>query len=352
MEHLAEIAAKFLPCRPEDLHLQPIENGLINQTFLVTAPVLRNASHHILQRVNHRVFPDPEVLVQNAEQVHAALAASDYPLAIYHFLKTPDGAAHTYDAEGWPWRMLSYIPDSQTVNQVDSPDTAYRGAAAFSLFYRHLNRAADLHLTPAIPGFIQFQKRLDDYRRALSEGLPERLARAAPLIAQVQPHLPLPNNWIRWQASGVLPRRVIHADPKISNVLFHAHRDEALTIIDLDTVMHGTLLYDFGDMARSYSSTTAEDDSSTESPFSSDRYQAAKAGFLSHLDDLLEPVERENLDYAAAVVVLIQCLRFLTDYLNGDVYYHTARPEQNLDRALNQFRLFWGVGSGHLGQAK
>ena len=340
-EDILEIAARFLSVPPGELSLRPIESGLINRTFLVQTGV---GDRYVLQRVNHHVFPNPDAIAANVERVNARLAQSGYPLERYYFFKTRTGAFHHYDAEGWPWRLVSHVPDSVTYDKARTPERAREGARAFSLFYRHLNSdSGDLPLTPAIPDFINFQKRIADYRSAIQQGLPERLKRAAALIASVQPHLNLPEKWIEWQNAGLLPRRIIHADPKISNVLFHKTSHAALAVIDLDTVMHGTLLYDFGDMARSYTNTMAEDDASETAPFSPELYRATREGFLSQLSDVLEPIELENLDYSAQVVVLIQCLRFLTDFLQGDVYYHIVRPEQNLERAVNQFRLFEGM---------
>lgn len=340
-EEFQTIAARFLQVPPDELSLQPIESGLINRTFLVQT---RAGDRYVLQRVNHHVFPNPDAIAANVEQVNARLAESGYPLERVHFLKNRTGAYHHYDPDGWPWRLVSHVPDSATYDKARTPERAREGARAFSLFYRHLNiSAGTLPLIPAIPDFINFRKRIADYRAALQEGLPERLKHAAALLARVQPHLDLPEKWIKWQEAGLLPERIIHADPKISNVLFHETRDTALAVIDLDTVMPGTLLYDFGDMARSYANTTAEDDASEPDPFSPELYRATREGFLSRLSDVLAPIELENLDYSAQVVTLIQYLRFLTDYLQGDTYYHVARPEQNLDRAMNQFRLFEGM---------
>jgi len=342
MEELQVIAVQFLPNRPDELSVQPIESGLINKTFLVA--VKHTPDRYVLQRVNSHIFSNPDAIVANAGRVHALLADSGYPLELFRFLKTNAGAYHVYDAGGFPWRMLTHVENSATFDKARSPEMARQGATAFSLFYRHLNEnGGPIHLTPTIPDFINFRKRVCDYLLSLETGRAERLEKASLLLAAVQSNIGLPDKWIDLLDTGKLPQRIIHADPKISNVLFQATQHTALAIIDLDTVMHGTLLYDFGDMARSYCNTTAEDDATVTSPFDLDLYQATKAGFLSHLEDFLEPVELENLDYSAQVVVFIQCLRFLTDYLNGDTYYQVAYPEQNLDRATNQFRLFAGM---------
>ncbi|MBK9335964.1 MAG: aminoglycoside phosphotransferase family protein [Lewinellaceae bacterium] len=327
MEEIQYIAAQFLPYHPNEITVQPIEGGLINRTFLITTG--GSPARFVLQQVNDHIFPDPDAIAGNVEQVNAVLAASGYPLELCRFLKTDAGAYTMYDAAAHPWRMLAYMENSVTVHQALTPEIARQGAAAFSLFYRHLNEyGQSISLTPAIPDFINFRKRVLDYQSALAGGLPERLEKAGPLVAAVQLNIGLPKKWTDLLDAGKLPQRIIHADPKISNVLFHATHHTGLAIIDLDTVMHGTLLYDFGDMARSYCNTAAEDDAAVASPFDADLYQATKAGFLSHLADFLEPVELENLDYSAQVVVFIQCLRFLTDYLTGDTYYRVTFPEQ------------------------
>ena len=147
---------------------------------------------------------------------------------------------------------------------------------------------------------------------------------------------------IALQASQELPERVIHADPKISNILF-TKDGEALSVIDLDTMMNSTLLYDFGDMMRSYCNLTDEDDATMVDNFAPAIYDSVKEGFLSHLSSKLTSIELENLDYAAQVVIYIQAVRFLTDYLNNDVYYSTKYPEHNLDRTRNQVNLVKNV---------
>ncbi|RZK63162.1 MAG: aminoglycoside phosphotransferase family protein [Hymenobacter sp.] len=170
---------------------------------------------------------------------------------------------------------------------------------------------------------------------------PERRQRAAPAGRFVNNHLALPDQWLAWQAAGQLPCRIIHGDPKISNVLFDQD-NRGLCVIDLDTVTFATLLYDFGDMARSYSNKTTEDDALMLSVFDADMYRAVKQGFTTALARLLAPIEADNLDYAAQTVIFIQAVRFLTDYLNEDVYYATRYTTQSLDRAQNQLRLLTG----------
>lgn len=240
------------------------------------------------------------------------------------------------------WRLLDFVPDAHTLRKADCPATAYEAAQTLSEFLFYLNRAPGATPEEVLPGFLDFGKRLRDYQAALGAASPERRQLAAAAIRRVNDHLALPNQWLAWQAAGQLPRRLIHGDPKISNVLF----DEASRgrcVIDLDTVMPATLLYDFGDMARSYTNKTTEDDAQTSSVFDPAMYLAVKRGFKRHLAGLLAPIEAANLDYAAQTVIFIQAVRFLTDYLAGDEYYATHYAAQNLDRAHNQLRLLAGL---------
>ena len=144
------------------------------------------------------------------------------------------------------------------------------------------------------------------------------------------------------QKSNSLPIRVIHADPKISNIRFDKE-NKAIAVIDLDTMMNGTILYDFGDMIRSYTNNAEEDNGWVKDHFNAENYVAVKEGFLFYLKDTLTPIELENLDYAAQLIIYIQAIRFLTDFLNDDIYYSTKYKLQNLDRTKNQINLLKGL---------
>ncbi|WP_449397500.1 phosphotransferase [Chryseobacterium wanjuense] len=142
--------------------------------------------------------------------------------------------------------------------------------------------------------------------------------------------------------NGILPSRIIHADAKISNILFNKEY-HPIAVIDLDTVMISSILYDFGTMIQSYTNNTEEDDGKAENNFNPEIYTAVKKGFLFYLNEKLTPEELENLDYAAQVAIYIQAIRFLTDYLDGSKYYSIKYPEHNLDRTKNQIELLKGL---------
>lgn len=343
MEKVRQIAVKFLPISLKDIGVSEIGHGLINATYLITD---RNTKQdYILQKISRIVFQDVDALTHNTNSVIAFLQQSDYPLEVTLPIPTQSNKPLFLDDNNDPWRMFTYIKDSVSLTKADSPALAFEAAKAFSQFYKVMNNpSCDIKLQPVLPDFINFEKRISDYKRALETASEERKTASASAVQFVNDHLELADAWIDLQKNGLLPKRIIHADPKISNVLFEETKREAIAVIDLDTVMEGTLLYDFGDMIRSYTNTTADESTISDQPnFNPELFAAAKKGFLSSLETVLEPVEKENLDYAAKVVVFIQAIRFLTDYLNGDIYYHISYENQNLYRAVNQINLLKGI---------
>ncbi|UOK43674.1 MULTISPECIES: phosphotransferase enzyme family protein [Flavobacterium] len=343
MEKVRQIAAKFLPIPLRDICVSEIGHGLINATYLITDKSVNQ--DYILQKINNAVFKDVDALSHNTNSVIAFLQQSDYPLEVSLPVPTQRNKPLFLDDNNDPWRMFTYIKDSVSLIKADSPALAFEAAKAFSQFYKVMNSpSCDIELQPVLPDFINFEKRISDYKRTLETASEERKTASASVVQFVNDHLELPNAWIDLQKNNLLPKRIIHADPKISNVLFHETKREAIAVIDLDTVMEGTLLYDFGDMIRSYTNITDDESTiSVQTNFDPELFAAAKKGFLSSLETVLEPIEKENLDYAAKVVVFIQAIRFLTDYLNGDTYYHVSYENHNLYRTVNQINLLKGI---------
>jgi Ser/Thr protein kinase RdoA (MazF antagonist) len=333
---LAAIARHFPACARGELRLTPITDGLINATYRVELP--GQGRQFILQKINSAVFQNPGAVARNHQLVNELLTKSGYPRQLVRQLKTTAGTdLLTTDAQS-AWRLLNFVAGAHTLHKADCPATAFEAARTLGEFLFYLNQHPGAEPEETLPGFVDFGKRLRDYQAALGSASPARQQQAAAAIRFVNDHLGLPDQWLAWQAAGQLPRRIIHGDPKISNVLFDKD-NRGLCVIDLDTVMTATLLYDFGDMARSYANKTVEDDAQSASVFDPEMYRAVKQGFNHHLGELLTPIEAENLDYAAKVVIFIQAVRFLTDYLAGDVYYATRYPTQNLNRAQNQLHL-------------
>ncbi len=316
-----------------DFSCSEINNGLINQTYLIDS----EQGKFILQRINTSIFKRPEAIIQNHLKVNNALVKSGYTKNIVKVLPTLKGKYLVRDKNNGSWRLTGFLEDSKTHIKVPSPEIAFEASKCFSEFYAAIN-AEELDLEDTLPGFIDFRKRLNDFQSALDQASEERLAEAKVEINFIKDLIDLPEKWISLELENLLPKRTIHADPKISNILFTIE-DKALAVIDLDTVMTSTLLYDFGDMVRSYCNSTDEDDATLKENFNNKIYSAVKEGFISQLESTLTPVELENLDYAAQVVIYIQAVRFLSDYLNRDVYYTTKYESHNLDRTKNQIQL-------------
>lgn len=334
------IIEAFLP-NIQTFSIQPITDGLINATFKVS---LENQSgkSYILQHINTHVFQHPENIHANIVLVGQHLKAKNYPQPVLELLQTQTGN-YSFVHDGATWRMFSAIENSMTINVVQSPEQAFEVGAFFAEFYQYLKDIKTEKIQPVLPHFLDMQSRIDGFQSALSQASEERKFSASEQIKWVVDNQDLPNKWINLYLTNALPCRLIHADPKISNVLFDAFTHKPKAIIDWDTLMLGTILYDYGDMIRSYTNTKSEDDPNPDNVFNKPIYEALTKGFLSKTTSFLTPIEIENLAYAPQVIVYIQVLRFLTDYLNGDVYYHCTYPEQNLNRTKNQLNLLQGI---------
>lgn len=335
---LKPIIAQFLGDKASEVAVNPITNGHINHTYLVEED---GGKKYILQKVNTSIFTNPQAIAHNHLEINKILEGSGYHYTLLNPLKTQKG--NYFDELENSWRMLEFIEGCNTFTKVPDGETAYRAAAALSEFYSVLNSHNDrVQFMDPLPGFINFKKRIDDFKTVLGNADGSLKEKARNEIDFINRYIDLPNLWIEKIASGALPQRIIHADPKISNVLFN-DSNEAMAVIDLDTVMYGPLLYDFGDMIRSYTNTSDEDDGITADNFSPQIFEQVKKGFLSHLSNVLTPEEQDMMDYAAQTVIYIQAVRFLTDYLDGSRYYAVKYPEHNLDRTKNQITLVKGV---------
>ncbi|WP_250254859.1 aminoglycoside phosphotransferase family protein [Chryseobacterium sp. Marseille-Q3244] len=320
--------------------LSPINDGLINTTYLLED--LDQQKKFILQKINHSVFKQPEVIVSNHLMVNELLRSNNYEFQIIEPIPSLTGQLLVKDANDEPWRMLSFVENSITFLTVPSLQTAFEAAKAFSYFLNIVNTEKLPAIEDTLPHFLNFKKRIEDYKKALENAVPHLKESAKAEIEITNQLISLPEEWIEMEKSNLIPKRIIHADVKISNILFDQNH-QPLAVIDLDTMMISTILYDFGTMIQSYTNTTHEDDGSAKNNFNPEMYEAVKKGFLFYLKEKLTPEEYAHLDYAAQVAIYIQEVRFLTDYLNGSVYYSTKYPEHNLDRTRNQLELLKGL---------
>lgn len=320
--------------------LSPINDGLINTTYLLED--LDQQKKFILQKINHHVFKQPEVIVNNHLMVNEILRSNNYQFQIIEPIPSLANQLLLEDKNGECWRMLSFVENSITFLTAPSLQTAFEAAKAFSYFLSIVNTEKLPAIEDTLPDFLNFEKRITDYKKALENAVPHLKENAKAEIEITNQLIALPNQWIEMEKSNQIPKRIIHADVKISNILFDKNH-QPLAVIDLDTMMISTILYDFGTMIQSYTNTTHEDDGSAENNFNPEMYKVVKEGFLFYLKEKLTSEESAHLDYAAQVAIYIQEVRFLTDYLNGSTYYSIKYPEHNLDRTRNQLELLKGL---------
>jgi thiamine kinase-like enzyme len=324
----------------DNYDLSPINDGLINTTYLLEDK--DQGKKFILQKINHHVFKQPEIIINNHLMINELLRSNNYHFQIIEPIPSLTHKLLVKDANDEPWRMLSFVENSITFLTAPSLQTAFEAAKTFSYFLTIVNTEKLPAIEDTLPDFLNFEKRVADYKNALQDAAPHLKENAKAEIEITNQLLSLPDQWIEMEKSNQIPKRIIHADVKISNILFDQNH-HPLAVIDLDTMMISTILYDFGTMIQSYTNTTHEDDGSAVNNFNSEMYKAVKEGFLFYLKEKLTPKESENLDYAAQVAIYIQELRFLTDYLNGSTYYSITHPEHNLDRTKNQLELLKGL---------
>ncbi|UKB81088.1 phosphotransferase enzyme family protein [Chryseobacterium sp. MEBOG07] len=324
----------------DNYDLSPINDGLINTTYLLEDK--DQGKKFILQKINHHVFKKPEIIINNHLMINELLRSNNYHFQIIEPIPSLTHQLLVKDANDEPWRMLSFVENSITFLTAPSLQTAFEAAKTFSYFLTIVNTEKIPAIEDTLPNFLNFEKRVADYKNALQDAAPHLKENAKAEIEITNQLLSLPDQWIEMEKSNQIPKRIIHADVKISNILFDQNH-HPLAVIDLDTMMISTILYDFGTMIQSYTNTTHEDDGSAVNNFNSEMYKVVKEGFLFYLKEKLTPEESENLDYAAQVAIYIQELRFLTDYLNGSTYYSITHPEHNLDRTKNQLELLKGL---------
>lgn len=333
-----DIVTQFI--NTENYVLSPINNGLINATYLLEDR--DRGEKFILQKINQHVFRQPEVIVKNHLMINEILRSNDYQFQIIEPIPSLTHQLLVKDENDEPWRMLSFVENSITFLTAPSLQTAFEAAKAFSYFLSVVNTENLPAIEESLPDFLNFEKRITDYKKALENAAPHLKENAKAEIEITNQLISLPDHWIEMEKSNQIPKRIIHADVKISNILFNQNHIP-LAVIDLDTMMISTILYDFGTMIQSYTNTTHEDDGSAENNFNPEMYKVVKDGFLFYLKEKLAPEESAHLDYAAQVAIYIQEVRFLTDYLNGSTYYSIKYPEHNLDRTKNQLELLKGL---------
>ena len=340
---IREIANKFC-IRGEYQDFKQNTAGLINKTFIVRSKEGDKVYHYVLQTVNTAVFTHPKELIRNISSVTDFLrekikqSGGDASRETLCLIPTHDGALYYIDPDGKFWRMYNYIEGARTYDLVENDEMFYRCGKGFGHFQRLLADYPADTLYPTIPRFHDTPNRLCDFKRAIEENRAGRAAQVAREIAGYLAHADFCDCVTKYIENGEVPVRVTHNDTKLNNI--DCHSGEAICVIDLDTVMPGSALYDFGDAIRYGANNAVEDEKDLSKVYlRKDLFRAFTKGFLEEASSSL--TERElALIPESAVLMTLECgMRFLGDYLNGDVYFGIRYPEHNLDRARTQLKL-------------
>jgi thiamine kinase-like enzyme len=320
-------------------------SGHINDSYCVTFHQSGMPVSHILQRINHSIFKDPPALMENIQRVTSHLADKvsgepDRSRLVLTLIPARDELAWHLDADGNYWRMYRFIENARTYDAVESAEQAFQAAKAFGQFQKLLVDLPAPRLHDTIKDFHHTPKRFRTFEQAIVSDVANRAILARPEIEFAFAHRSITNILL----DANLPERITHNDTKFNNVMLDDVTGEGICVVDLDTVMPGLALHDFGDMVRTATSRAKEDEqdlSKVTMQFS--MFEALVRGYLASADDFLTKDEKKHLVFSGKLMTFEQGIRFLTDYLEGDAYYKVGRDEHNLDRCRTQFKLLESI---------
>jgi Ser/Thr protein kinase RdoA (MazF antagonist) len=335
--NLSSIANHFFPIN-EWVSETSIGAGNINDTYCIEFISSGNYHKLILQRLNHEIFRKPALVMENIHHVTAYLQKHSFEYYSPAPLRTLDGNLLFQDNQGNCWRCFPFVENSYAPEGKASAEVAYEAAKAYGAFSRALQDFPVGALYETIPGFHDTDQRWQTFIQILEKDPVGRRNNSKAEIDAIFLAKPVFDSISQLKASGKLPLRVTHNDTKAGNVLLHTQTQKAMAVIDLDTVMPGTILSDFGDMVRSFVPVQVED-SEEEIQLQQDVLGALERGFLSETSNFLTTTERDNLLLGGLWIIGEQALRFLSDWLAGDTYYKVKHPLHNLVRARNQLRV-------------
>lgn len=322
---------------------EPFGNGHINDTFRIRVP---NGHDLLLQKINHFVFTDVNGLMCNIDlvtnhiyQKNLQNNSGEVENKSLSLLKTTEGKLFWKDEAGCYWRMMNFIEDSQAFERAPDANIAFEGARMFGVFLQQLVDLDPAKLVETIPDFHNIDFRLKNLDNAANADVVGRARQVREELRYVHNAAPVMRTIRQLGQKGVLPARITHNDTKINNVLFD-RQGRGLCVVDLDTVMPGYAHYDFGDLVRTGACPAEEDDKDRAAMvYDLAIFEALAAGFLEATRSMMSDAEITSLSHAALLFPFIMGVRFLTDYLAGDVYYKIKYPEHNLVRARAQLHL-------------
>lgn len=340
-QHDLNAATRRFRVPGELISCTPYGNGHINDTYRAIYAHNGRQEARILQRINPSIFKNPVANMENMQRVTSHLAARvagepDAERRVLTLIPTVEEKFFHLDPEGNCWRMVHFIERSLSLGAAESPAQAFQAGKAFGHFQRLLIDLPAPRLQVTIPDFHHVPKRFAALERAIETDGAGRAIAAKPEIEFALAHKSITDVLLK----ADLPERITHNDTKFSNVLLDEDTGEALCVIDLDTVMPGLALYDFGDMVRTTTSPAAEDERdlslvTLQLPL----FEALLRGYLVEAGEFLTQAEKQYLTFSGKLITFEMGIRFLADYLSGDTYYKVHREGHNLDRCRTQFRL-------------
>ena len=321
--------------KPSQYTVQPFGSGLINYTLKVSG----NGQDYILQRINANVFKAPDQIASNLTLLQSYFK-STYP--DYNFvapLPSRTGEYLVTTDKGEYYRLFPFVKGSTTVDFISDKKEAFEAARQFGKFTCMLKDFDASTLNYTLTDFHNLKLRFDQFKTACQNAQESRLQEAAKEVKEVYSHYNILQNYNQLISNNQIPVRVIHHDTKINNILFDDQQN-GLCVIDLDTVMPGYFFSDVGDMMRTYLSPVNEEEKDfSKIHIREDIFTAICKGYMTEMGKMLTDTEKQNFIFSGKLMMYMQAIRFLTDYLNNDIYYGIKYPDHNLVRAKNQFDL-------------
>ena len=340
-----DIAGKFCIDNAELSEFELYGSGHINETYRVVFKAGGQDDAYIFQKINTNVFRNPDHLMENMSRVlkhsESKLAGKpDQARRCIHLVPARNGKMYYRGEDGSCWRAYHFIGGASTYNILETEEQAFQAARAFGAFQMLLADLPGERLHETIPNFHNTPSRYADFEKALANDKAGRSGLCRPEIEFAKKVAWMAPVLVDLQAKGELPERITHNDTKLNNVLLDDKTGEGLCVIDLDTVMPGLSLYDFGDMVRTSVSPAAEDETDlSKVQARTGVFRALVKGYLEGAQGCLTKKEMEMLPFSGILITYEIGLRFLSDFLDGDIYFRTSRPNHNLDRCRTQFTL-------------
>ncbi|MBN2593712.1 MAG: aminoglycoside phosphotransferase family protein [Sedimentisphaerales bacterium] len=350
MEHDIKHIAQNFNLDGKLIRYEPFGSGHINDTYCLTCEKDDRQTHYILQRINHEVFKNPPAMMENIRRVtnhiRRKLQEQQNKLASRQLvvIDTKDGSDFCRDDRGNYWRVYNRIENAVTYDTIESPELAYEAARMFGRFAAMLTDLPGPALYETIPDFHTTPKRFKTFTEVLGTDPCNRAKGAGDEIDFVLENAGICDVLLNHVDKGEIPVRITHNDTKINNVLLDEKTHEGVCVIDLDTVMPGLSLYDFGDMVRTATNPAEEDERDlSKVTMRMPIFEMLLKGFAEETHKFLTPAEKKNMVFAGKLITFEQMIRFGADHLAGDIYYKIHREGHNLDRCRTQMKMVQSI---------